>query len=87
MIVVSMLSIRKIANPDFSDYIFMSEYLKIKSAAMANKTELIYNDDLVLNEYPIIFDHNGTINQAQTIYTNDSYIVIHLGTGYLVHEN
>ena len=87
MAFISLLFIRKMDDPDFSDYIFMSEYLKVKSTAMAKHEELIYNEELVNNDYPIIFDKNGTVNQAQTIITQKSRIVINLGTGYLSYEN
>lgn len=86
MTMAMSLFIYRFDKPDFNDYIFMSEYLKLKSEAMAYDKEMIYNDDLVDNDYPIIIDANGTINQAQTIYSNKHKIIINLGTGYLVYE-
>lgn len=86
MSVLTTLFIYNFNIPDFNEYIFMSEYLKTKTLAMREHRQIVYDQDYLNHDYPIIINKSGTINQAQTIHSKNHQLKINLGSGYLVYE-
>lgn len=82
-----MLYLPSVKEVNYDDYLFASNYLLTQSKSMVEKESHILENNFKFNiNYPIIFNRDGNINQAQTINANYHNIIIHLGNGYLTYE-
>lgn len=67
--------------------IYLSEFLLCKAEAMADKnTKSLKSVTSVQSPYPVYFNKNGSVNQAQTIKLNPGRMIVSLGSGYYIYE-
>lgn len=77
----------KLKNYEGDDRIYMSEFLLCKAEAMAKKTtSVLKTGTSIKSRYPVYFNKNGSINQAQTIYLKSGRMIVSLGSGYYLYE-
>ena len=69
---------------DFSDQVFINEYLRTQAEAMASYSQVYMDNDM--SSTPIYFSTMGNVNQGQTI-SGSKAIIIHLGNGYITYGN
>ncbi len=84
MAFVCLLYLPKYPEVDFSDQVFINDYLYAQSEAMSSYSQEYLDNDM--SSTPIYFSAMGNVNQGQTISGKHS-IVIHLGNGYITYDN
>ena len=82
MAFVCLLYLPKYPEVDFSDQVFINEYLRIQAEAMSSYSKVYMDNDM--SSIPIYFSAMGNVNQGQTI-SGDKSIIIHLGNGYITY--
>lgn len=84
---IMVLCLPRIIKVNYDDYLFGNEYLLKQTSSMTKKEMVQVDNKYNLKiKYPIYFNEDGNVNQAQTINGKKYNMVIHLGNGYLVYE-